>query len=146
MSLARLIYVSRMTEECDMESLQRILTVSRRNNLAKGITGVLFYDPKFFLQCLEGPVEVVNELYANILRDDRHTRVTLLEYHDTDRRLFGSWAMAFLRLNDLTPEMMAQAGCSGRFDPFVLGSEEARGFLIAIVGQRQAQLDGQKDR
>lgn len=146
MALARLIYVSRMTEECDMESLQRILTVSRRNNLAKGITGVLFYDPKFFLQCLEGPVEVVNELYANILRDDRHTRVTLLEYHDTDRRLFGNWAMAFLRLNDLTPEMMAQAGCSGRFDPFTLGSEEARGFLVAIVGQRQAQLESQKEK
>lgn len=146
MALARLIYVSRMTEECDMESLQRILTVSRRNNLAKGITGVLFYDPKFFLQCLEGPVEVVNELYANILRDGRHTRVTLLEYHDTDRRLFGNWAMAFLRLNDLTPEMMAQAGCSGRFDPFTLGSEEARGFLIAIVGQRQAQLESQKEK
>jgi hypothetical protein len=53
--------------------------------------------------------------------------------------------MAFLRLSELTPEMMAQAGCSARFDPFTLGSEEARNFLVAIVGQRQAQLDGQKD-
>jgi len=55
MNQVRLTYVSRMTESCDMEAVEEILRVSRPQNAARGITGMLCYDPQYFLQCLEGP-------------------------------------------------------------------------------------------
>jgi len=145
MSLVRLIYVSRMTQECDTDALQQILGVSRKKNAAKGITGVLCYDPMFFMQCLEGPQEAVNELYTDIARDPRHTRVTLLEYRDTDRREFGDWSMAFLLTGDLDPATLRKFSSRGKFDPFALTSEQALAFLVEIVAQKRKRLADQAD-
>ena len=66
MKKVRLIYVSRMTEACDTKALQDILDASQKNNAERGICGVLCYDPLFFMQCLEGERDAVNEIYARI--------------------------------------------------------------------------------
>ena len=87
--LVRLIYVSVMTEACDTEALENILSVSRINNEKNNITGMLCYDPTYFLQALEGPREAINHLYTNISRDMRHQYLTLLEYTDIEQRTFG---------------------------------------------------------
>lgn len=144
MSLVRLIYVSRMTEVCDMAAIEEILKVSRRNNAARGITGMLCYDPTFFMQCLEGPKDVVNELYGGIARDNRHTRVTLLEYGDIKERTFSEWSMAFVRADELDPGAFREYGGRGKFDPFALTTKEARNLVMAIVKQKRKQLEEQK--
>lgn len=143
MPLVRLIYVSRMTQECDTDALRQILDVSRKKNAAKDITGVLCYDPMFFMQCLEGPSEAVNELYTDIARDARHTQVTLLEYCDTDRRDFADWSMAFLLTGDLDPATLRKYSDRGKFNPFALTSQQARSFLVEIVTQKRERLADQ---
>ena len=132
MQLVRLIYVSRMTESCDMEALQEILEVSRRKNKADGVTGVLCYDPAFFLQCLEGPREKVNELYARILRDDRHQHVTMLEYADIDERTFGDWAMGLIKTFELDAAVLSVFGGAQRFDPYSLNGQQVFDFLVQV--------------
>ncbi len=143
MNMVRLIYVSRMTDECDMEDIQEILKISRKNNVAAEITGMLCYDPLYFLQCLEGPKAKVNELYNHIVQDDRHTDVLLLEYADVTERTFGNWSMGFLRGAELDPEIVTRYSNNGRFNPYLLTGEEARNFLVTVAAQERDRLDSQ---
>lgn len=143
MSLVRLIYVSRMTEECDMTAIQDILKMARRRNPACNITGMLCYDPKFFMQCLEGPKDAVNQLYGDIARDSRHAQVTLLEYHEIEKRTFGDWSMAFVQASELDAKTLRKYGSRGKFDPFTLSPEQARDLVLEIVKQKREQLENQ---
>ena len=56
------IYISRPTH-FDHLVLEEILTKSRSNNPAIGITGSLIYHSDLFLQLLEGPPLAVHKLY-----------------------------------------------------------------------------------
>ena len=142
MYMVRLIYVSRMTEDCDMSALQEILKLSRKNNKAKDITGVLCYDPSFFLQCLEGPRTAVNILYSEIQNDKRHTDVTLLEYADVEEREFADWSMAFLKSSELDKEIVQKYTIGKKFDTFKLNCNQARTFLLEIVEKHHESLVG----
>ena len=136
MQLVRLVYVSRMTEECDMEALQNILEVSRRKNPAINVTGLLCYDPAFFLQCLEGPRETVNELYSKILKDERHKDVTMLECSDIDKRFFGDWAMGLLKTSDEDKKTIVEFTGSERFDPYRLSGDTVLDFLVTVFDKQ----------
>ena len=139
MHMVRLIYVSTMTDACDTEALQDILSASKKNNAERGISGVLCYDPAFFMQCLEGPRDAVNEIYSRITSDERHKNITLLEYTEVDRRLFENWSMGFLRPNIFDKETLAKYTTTGRVNPHALKAEQARNFLLDLVEQQRRQ-------
>jgi hypothetical protein len=126
-----------------MEALQEILKVSRSRNTAARITGMLCYDPKFFLQCLEGPRTAVNAVYGRILRDPRHTEVVLLEYADIRERAFGSWSMGFLRSSEIDLDTIAAYARGGKFDPYRLRGDRARDFLLTVATQERNRLSAQ---
>ena len=86
------IYISKPTH-FDLLVLEDILTKSRANNPAIGVTGNLIYHSDLFLQLLEGPHVAVNKLYETILADNRHTDIVKLRDESFNRRLFASWAM-----------------------------------------------------
>ena len=86
------IYISRPTH-FDHLVLEEILTKSRSNNPAVGITGSLIYHSDLFLQLLEGPPLAVHKLYQTILADNRHADIVNLCDETFNRRLFASWAM-----------------------------------------------------
>ena len=86
------IYISRPTH-FDHLVLEEILTKSRSNNPAIGITGSLIYHSDLFLQLLEGPDLAVHKLYQTILADNRHADIVKLSDETSSRRLFASWAM-----------------------------------------------------
>ena len=86
------IYISKPTH-FDHLVLENILTKSRANNPAIGITGNLIYHADLFLQLLEGPHSAVEKLYETILADSRHADIVKLRDGNFNRRLFASWAM-----------------------------------------------------
>lgn len=139
MHMVRLIYVSTMTEACDTKALQDILSASKKNNAERGISGVLCYDPAFFMQCLEGPRDGVNEIYARITADNRHKNITLLEYTEIEARLFENWTMGFLRPDILDKETLAKYSATGRVNPHSLNAEQARNFLLDMVEHQRRQ-------
>jgi len=141
MNQVRMIYVSRMTPECDMQAIQAILDIARKKNKAMDVTGVLCYDPAFFMQCLEGPRTAVNDLYASILRDNRHTNVLLLEYTEAQERRFAQWSMAFVAASDLSKGLLEKYTGSGKFDPYRLTAAQALDFLLATFRQKPDALN-----
>ena len=90
--LKHVIYISRPTH-FDHLVLDDILTKSRSNNPAIGVTGNLIYHADLFLQLLEGPHLAVQKLYETILADNRHADIVKLRDETFNRRLFASWAM-----------------------------------------------------
>ncbi len=109
--LFRAIYVSTATRDLRDEELVPLLEVSRRNNAAQDITGVLGYHDHSFIQVLEGPEGPVEALLGTIGCDTRNTGMSILDRSRIDRRVFGGWSMGWLRASDPT-----RAG----FDPGVL--------------------------
>lgn len=93
MSLYRLIYASRASEQMKPDDLAQILSSSQRNNQRVHVSGALLFSAREFLQCLEGGREAVNATYARILGDPRHEGAVILDYREIARRQFGGWAM-----------------------------------------------------
>ena len=90
----QLTYIS-TARSVDNATLEAILAASRRNNGRDGITGLLLFNGKRFLQALEGPTALVEATYARIATDPRHRAPVILASKHVEARQFGKWAMAF---------------------------------------------------
>jgi hypothetical protein len=92
MPVAQLVYVSTPAAQAPA-GLDAILQASQERNACLGITGLLVSRDDLFLQLLEGPRQAVTDTFARILRDPRHSDVTLVTMQDADLRLFAAWSM-----------------------------------------------------
>ncbi len=136
MKIVRLTYASRLSRDTGPDALGKIMTVSRRNNKKLGVTGALCYSPRGFLQILEGPADMVNQLYARIIKDKRHSFVTLLDYSPIPYRDFENWSMAYIRADEIGRALLQKFSTRKLFDPYEMGPVQARGFLIAVTNER----------
>lgn len=85
-----------------------ILSVSRRNNMRDGITGLLYADGRRFLQALEGPEAKVEAALSRIAADPRHRAIVTLSQRSVPAREFGSWDMAVRRPGDEGADFVAR--------------------------------------
>ncbi|RVT39804.1 BLUF domain-containing protein [Sphingobium algorifonticola] len=92
----QLIYIS-TAQNILPNDLDSILSISRRNNGRDGITGMLLFNGKRFLQALEGEEAPVMAAYKRIKCDHRHRASAILSSKAVDDRQFGNWAMASQR-------------------------------------------------
>jgi hypothetical protein len=90
-----LIYRSVAITGINANDITDILKVSRNFNGVHQITGCLVYHNNEFIQILEGDKKIVQELYAKIEKDKRHTAVTLLDENEKAARIFPNWSMAY---------------------------------------------------
>lgn len=75
------------------DEVENILASSARNNPARGITGILLYNGRNFLQLLEGEEAELVDLMVRITHDPRHTGVSMLEHRQISQRVCPDWAM-----------------------------------------------------
>lgn len=109
-----LVYVSTTVEPLSDDDLAGILRHARARNTELGITGVLAYRAGRCIQVLEGPDDVVQDRFAVISRDPRHTEVRLLCADPLEERAFPDWSMAF---QPLDPGVTSLPGYSDLFTP-----------------------------
>ena len=95
-----LIYCSLANQNLTSVDINDILNTARDFNLKNDITGCLLYHNHEFIQILEGDKKIVDDLYANIVKDKRHSNVTLIAKGNKDERSFNSWSMAFYEFSD----------------------------------------------
>lgn len=102
--MLQLVYISTSrAPSISDDLLNSVLTVSRRNNAAAGISGLLVAGGRRFLQALEGPRDVVEATYERIKGDDRHFAFVELARRPIETPEFGAWAMAFKPGDDADP-------------------------------------------
>ncbi len=85
----------------DQAMLDGILIAAQRNNRANDITGALICRQDMYIQLIEGPDEAIDDLFALIRTDDRHTDVQLETSEPVEQRMFPDWEM----LADTNPSM-----------------------------------------
>lgn len=106
MALTRLTYISEPQLDpaagSTIVQLGSILSVSRRNNEAAGITGALVYDESWFIQALEGERRAIWQTYSRISEDERHAGCQLVEMVEVGERLFGNWWMGLASRDAIT--------------------------------------------
>jgi hypothetical protein len=94
-----IIYVSQAVKLMKEEELAELLKISRRNNEAKNITGVLLYGDGSFIQVLEGSVNEIEFAFESIKADKRHNNITHMISGELPERNFPDWKMGFISLN-----------------------------------------------
>jgi hypothetical protein len=101
--MINLIYASAAKNMMTSEELLEILKKARIKNEGLAITGMLLYRSGNFLQVLEGEESKVTALYDVIKTDPRHHQVLTIAIKPVKERLFSSWEMAFIDLDDVDP-------------------------------------------
>ena len=96
----RITYVSRFSKPMDERELQALGEAAAEKNQQNDTTGFLMVSGGLFYQVLEGPEEKVDEIYAAIAADDRHTDLLLLRSkEDVSGRLYPDWSMKTINLD-----------------------------------------------
>jgi hypothetical protein len=111
--LVHCVYASAASRDFGTAELAELLAQARENNAQLGLTGMLLHAEGSFFQVLEGPMAVVDALYAKIERDPRHTQVTLVIREPIPKRSFDGWTMGFYKAS--REELAGLAGVNDFF-------------------------------
>lgn len=122
MQLSRLIYASNINRDEDMD-IDQILRSSIENNKKKNITGALWFNGKFFLQVLEGGREVVSETYNDIISDNRHHSLILIDFSAVHQRSFDKWDMGYCGNVERINSQLIKYTPDGLFNPKIMSPE-----------------------
>lgn len=90
--LSQYLYIS-TAPTLPREEVDSILAASARNNPVRGITGLLLFNGRNFLQLLEGEESDVAGLMKTITADPRHSGVSVLDRRNIAARACPDWAM-----------------------------------------------------
>jgi len=141
MPLSRLLYFSEnqlsLKRGSALQQLSDLMSVCRKRNEQRDITGALLFDELWFIQCLEGERRTVMALFDQIREDERHSNVSLVSLHDAADRSFGHWWMALLQRNAETESEFEPYLQNGRLNPEVMTAQQLFK-LIETVSQLSA--------
>ena len=115
--LIRLIYYSKVGNIKGIYEINEILEKSKVNNAKLSVTGMLFFDEKYFIQVLEGNRDQVSELMLKIAKDERHHDVVLVDISEISSRKFTKWNMVYAGGAQIDNKDLMQFSPSESFDP-----------------------------
>lgn len=97
--LYSLVYLSTALKPFSHEDLLELLGKCRAKNSLRGISGMLLYKNRHFMQALEGAEEEVRSLVEVIRHDPRHVGMVTLIEEPIENRRFEGWTMGFENLD-----------------------------------------------
>ncbi|MEQ8232353.1 MAG: BLUF domain-containing protein [Gammaproteobacteria bacterium] len=131
--LVRLLYASRPAAPLNTTLIDGILAQSQKSNPSRGITGILVYNDRLFMQVLEGGRDEVCELFNAIVRDERHEHVRLLSYAEIVERRFGGWTMGYVNAARVNPSLLLKYGEKPVLDPFSWPAHASLALLDELI-------------
>jgi hypothetical protein len=131
--LVRLLYASRAAKPLTPDVIDDILTGSRKNNPAAGITGLLCHSGDIFMQVLEGGRDAVSGLYQRIASDPRHGDVILLHYEEITERRFAGWTMGQVNLSRVNPSILLKYSERPVLDPYAVSGKVSMALLEELI-------------
>ena len=102
LALYHFVYCSRAADGVDDTEVGRIVESAQRNNLARGITGILVFGSGVFFQWIEGPEAEIQKLIASLHGDPRHYDIVSLSQSEEEcDRLYPNWQMEKVEAEDI---------------------------------------------
>jgi hypothetical protein len=133
MFLCELIYYSRANEDITEEDLDSILEVAKHANKKRFITGALLLHQGYFVQCVEGHRDILNQLYSSIIRDARHSDVRLVRFRTIEERTFDQWHMGKADGSLITQRLTLHYSPDMAFNPALLSPEQLYRILSKLL-------------
>ena len=140
--LVRCLYASRARHPLVSAVTDAILEQSRRNNPARGITGLLCFVDDIFVQVLEGGRDPVCDLFVSIVRDERHSGVRMLAYEEISERRFGHWNMGQVNIAKVNTALLLKYSAKPVLDPFAASGAATLALLHELVDTAQIATRG----
>jgi len=131
--MKQLIYVSRTANEVEPQTVLDILTTSYKMNAENNISGMLVCDGEYFLQCIEGDEEAIDQLYSNICNDDRHFDIKLIGKVDIGHKDFKEWDMGYISSRKDIIDAIDELTSENDFTPYQFTFEEAKSMLQRLA-------------
>ena len=135
--LVRCLYASRARQPLLPATIDAIVEQSRRNNPARGITGLLCFVDDIYVQVLEGGRDAVCELFNTIVRDDRHQGLRLLSFEEIGERRFGHWNMGQVNIAKVNTALLLKYSERATLDPFNASGQATMALLDEFVATAQ---------
>ena len=104
MRLKSLTYTSLARPELSTAEVGAIYQTARHLNVLDGVTGLLVYNGREFLQVIEGAESAIDDLLRRLMVDPRHSALTIEDERYIEPREFPQWAMELIRVNVDPPE------------------------------------------
>ena len=89
------VSVSTLPDDVAGAEVSQVVNLARRRNVELTVTGALIFTGTHFAQLIEGPKASIDALMTSIVRDDRHTRLRVVERIEIAGRRFPDWQMAY---------------------------------------------------
>ena len=99
MRLKSLAYTSLARPDLSSADVRAIHQTARHLNALDGVTGLLIYNGRQFLQVIEGAESAINDLLQRLRADPRHSGLTVEDQRFIDDREFPDWAMELAQIN-----------------------------------------------
>lgn len=97
LAMKRVVYVSTAAPDLSEDAVKAIAEDAQRNNQRRGLTGLMAFNGLNFIQALEGAAADVDDVFAAIRRDKRHSGVIALIEEPCLERQFPDWRMRYVR-------------------------------------------------
>jgi hypothetical protein len=128
--LYRLLYISTVCRGFEDYMIEDLLSKAQKKNHQNGITGILVFDGRRFMQYLEGEESKVCETFKRIQQDPRHYAIVTLREGAGEHRQFADWDMAIRysnRPSEFDTHVKQVAELTVSCDPMV--AAEINGFV-----------------
>jgi hypothetical protein len=100
MALRSVTYTSLARPGLHAADLEAIHETAMLENASRGITGLLIFNGKHFLQILEGDADALLQLIQNLRRDQRHGKLEVRHDVPIDGRSFPDWSMELVQVSE----------------------------------------------
>ena len=111
--------------------MESLLADCKENNELDRITGLLCFNHQYFLQCLEGEEEIVEDTFARIKKDERHQKIQVVCKEPINSRDFENWEMGYVLLSKDIREITDKYLHSDSFSPYSVSNQELERFLYS---------------
>lgn len=136
--LVQLIFASVATEPGangggNGKAVEAILRQGRQHNAENSISGVLCHGYGIYLEAMEGERGILNKVYADVLRDERHSQVELLHFEEITERAFANWSLGRVHLEKLNASAILKYTPHLPLQPSQWSGKSALAFLKDLV-------------
>ena len=99
MDLKTVTYTSLARLDLTGRDLADIHETARRLNALDGVTGLLIFNGRRFLQIIEGAEEAIDDLVARLRADPRHSAFEIHDERIVADRAFPDWSMELVTVS-----------------------------------------------
>lgn len=128
-----LTYIGKNSDSNNGIELARLLEQWRRNNEKSGVTSALVVNDNYFIQNIEGPRPLINEILVKLINEYSHLGPHLSMVEEVEVRRWDGFLLKYLTSSVEDEEYTLKSFSAGAdFNPYLMKSNQITSFLKAI--------------